>query len=130
MNTKGGSGMPLQSTIHSYHAHVYYDPDSDSKAQAARLRESIATQFTTQLGRWHDVPVGPHTQAMYQVAFAVDVFPAIVPWMMLGRGSLTILVHPNTGRPRDDHLLHALWMGAILPLKGETLPEFEPPRSS
>ncbi|MDB5806439.1 MAG: aromatic ring-cleaving dioxygenase [Betaproteobacteria bacterium] len=118
-------GMPMQSAIQSYHAHVYYDPNTDSKAEATRLRDAIAEQFATRLGRWHDVPVGPHTQAMYQVAFAVDVFPGIVPWMMLNRGPLTILVHPNTGRPKADHLHHALWMGAVLPIKEDVLPEIE-----
>lgn len=115
----------MQSAIQSYHAHVYYDPNTGSKAEATRLREAIAAQFTTRLGRWHDVPVGPHIQAMYQVAFAVDVFPEIMPWMMLNRGTLTILVHPNTGRPKADHLRHAMWMGAVLSIKEDVLPEIE-----
>ena len=36
---------------------------------------------------------------------------------------LTVLVHPETGWPRADHLVHALWLGAVLPLKAEVLPE-------
>ena len=36
---------------------------------AEALRQRIGERFVVQLGRWHDVPVGPHTAAMYQVAF-------------------------------------------------------------
>jgi DOPA 4,5-dioxygenase len=75
-----------------------------------------------QLGRWHDVPVGPHTAAMYQVAFSPEVFASFVPWLMLHRAGLTVLVHPNTLAPRADHLQHALWLGTPLALKEEVLP--------
>ena len=80
-------------------------------ACAEALRARIAERFSVQLGRWHDVPVGPHTAAMYQVAFDTDVFAAFVPWLMLNRNGLDVLVHPNTLAPRDDHLQHALWLG-------------------
>jgi DOPA 4,5-dioxygenase len=86
------------------------------------LRQRIGERFSVQLGRWHDVPVGPHTAAMYQVAFATEVFASLVPWLMLNRAGLTVLVHPNTLAPRDDHLLHALWLGPPLPLKEGVLP--------
>lgn len=107
--------------IRSYHAHVYYDPAA-TRGTAEALRQRIGERFAVQLGRWHDVPVGPHTAAMYQVAFATEVFAGLVPWLMLNRSGLTVLVHPNTLAPRDDHLEHALWLGPPLPLKGEVLP--------
>lgn len=112
--------LPLRE-ITSYHAHIYYDL-GEGRARAARLRELIAERFAARIGSWHDVPVGPHPKAMYQVAFAVDLFPRFVPWLMLNRMELTVLVHPNTTRPRDDHLRHALWLGGALPLKGDILP--------
>lgn len=115
---------PLAETaaIQGWHAHVYYAPET--RAVAERLREGIAARFPEAvLGRWHDVPVGPHAQAMYQVAFAPALFPALVPFIALNRGGLTVLVHPETGRQKPDHLQHAFWMGAVLPLDASVLPD-------
>jgi len=112
--------------IYSYHAHVYYDPER-TRDTAAWLRERVAERFTVRVGRWHDVPVGPHRFAMYQLAFSTGVFADLVPWLMLNRNGLVILVHPNTGAPRADHLSHSLWLGEILPLNGDALPETEEP---
>jgi len=103
--------------IRSYHAHIYYDPETRQVAE--RLREAIGQDFTVELGRWHDEPVGPHPTSMYQVAFAVTEFPRLVPWLMLNRGGLDVLVHPQTGDSYDDHAIHALWLGTKLPLRLE-----------
>lgn len=111
---------PLKA-ITSYHAHIYFDP-GEARERAARLRTLIGERFVARIGNWHDKPVGPHPKPMYQVAFAVDLFPKFVPWLMLNRMGLRVLVHPNTQRPRDDHLIHALWLGGDLPLKEEVLP--------
>jgi DOPA 4,5-dioxygenase len=103
------------SSIQSYHAHIYYD--EQTKPAAAALREQIQRTFPVEMGRWRDEPVGPHPQAMYQVAFGIDQFPRLVPWLMLNRDGLTVLVHPNTGDAFRDHAEHALWLGAKLELR-------------
>jgi DOPA 4,5-dioxygenase len=108
--------------IVSYHAHVYYHPQS-SRGAAEQVRARIAERFSVQLGRWHDATVGPHVRAMYQIAFLPEVFATLVPWLMLNRAGLSVLVHPNTDNPHDDHLVHALWLGEKLDVKGEVLPE-------
>jgi len=107
------------SAIEGWHAHIYYDPDS--KAQAAALRETLGQRFAVMLGRMHDVPVGPHPQAMFQIAFGPAEFPTVVPWLTLNRQGLTVLVHPETGNALADHRDHAMWMGAVLPLKLDVL---------
>jgi DOPA 4,5-dioxygenase len=106
--------------ITGYHAHIYY-PDAAAREVAARLREAIGAQFEVRLGRWRDEPVGPHPTPMYQVAFPVAEFPRLVPWLMLNRQGLTVLVHPETGDDYTDHADRALWLGAPLPLRLETL---------
>ena len=107
--------------IDSYHAHIYYDPAT--KNVAATLRQWVQERFPVQMGNWHDVPVGPHPRAMFQILFGAGLFPTLVPFLMLNRMGLTVLVHPETGRPRDDHLLNPVWMGAVLELNADILPE-------
>jgi len=109
--------------IQSFHAHVYYR-DADERHRAGLLRERIAERFLVQLGRWHDNPIGPHERGMYQVNFNPEVFPAFIPWLMLNRDNLTILLHPNTGHPRADHLTNSFWFGEVLKIENvEMLPE-------
>ena len=102
-------------TIENYHAHVYYDEISRHAAEV--LREEIAQRFAVKMGRWREEPVGPHPQPMYQVAFEPKLFTAIVPWLLLNRNNLDILIHPNTGTSLADHTNHALWMGNKLTLR-------------
>ena len=103
--------------IKHYHAHIYYDP-ATTREKAARLREHMAARFPDAvIGSWHDQPVGPHTEAMYQVAFATDLLASFLPWLMLNRDGLTILVHPGTGNGYADHTAHAVWFGAVLPVR-------------
>src|SRR5262245_49637302 len=92
--------------IQHYHAHVYYDPAS-SRDRAARLRERVAATFPgATLGRWHDTPVGPHTQSMYQIAFPPALLASFLPWLMLNRDGLTAFPvfwewHRNRRRVRN-----------------------------
>lgn len=106
--------------IEGYHAHVYYDPPT--RERAARVRDALGERFAVQLGRWHDVPVGPHPISMYQVAFAVAEFPRVVPWLMLNRLGLSVLVHPLTGDDYVDHAFFAAWLGTPQPLLLDRLP--------
>ncbi len=112
--------MPLDiSAIKDFHAHVYFEPGVTEDA-AAQLRARVAEVFPAALlGRWHAVPIGPHTRAMYQIAFPVELFPTLVPWLMLNREGLNVLLHPETGDNPADHTIHAAWLGEKLPLRME-----------
>ena len=104
-----------EAQIKGYHAHVYYD--ARSRDAAERVREGLGVLFDVVLGRWHDVPVGPHPKAMYQVAFTPDEFSKVVPWLMFNREALDILIHPSTGEHIGDHRARSLWLGTPLPLR-------------
>jgi aromatic ring-cleaving dioxygenase len=100
--------------VSDYHAHVYFD--SATRDTALQVREAIGARFDVRLGRVHDRPVGPHPKSMYQVAFPAAEFARLVPWLMLNRQALDVLVHPETGDDVADHTRHALWLGDRLPL--------------
>ena len=107
--------------VRHYHAHIYYDPGS-SRERAARLRERVAAAFPeATLGRWHDQPVGPHPQSMYQIAFPTGLLATFLPWLMLNRDGLNILLHPGTGDDYADHSSHAVWFGNMLALRLDAL---------
>jgi aromatic ring-cleaving dioxygenase len=100
--------------ITGYHAHVYFDEGSEPAA--ATLRAAIEAEFEVTMGRWHRKPVGPHPHWSYQVAFSTELFGAIVPFLLLKRGGLTVLVHPNTDDSYADHFDRAIWLGEKLAL--------------
>ena len=119
MPEKSAAQVKDPAAITEYHAHIYYDPDT-TRAKAERLRVRVAAAFpAAKVGRWHDELVGPHPQSMYQVAFPAQVLEKFVPWLMLNRDGLTVLLHPETGDDYTDHSAHAAWFGAVLPLRLE-----------
>lgn len=69
-----------------------------------------------------DHPVGPHPIAMFEVnLFTPAQFGAFVPWLVVHRGPLSVLIHPNTvdgdaDEEEINHTLRATWMGERIPL--------------
>ncbi|QPQ89097.1 DOPA 4,5-dioxygenase family protein (plasmid) [Burkholderia gladioli] len=118
------SSLQRISQIQSYHAHIYFDGTEEHQA-ALLLRSEIADRFYVTLGRVHERAIGPHARPMYQVSFAPDQFNRFVPWLMMNRKGLAVLIHPNTGRPKRDHLSDAMWMGEILPINSDPLVDVE-----
>jgi DOPA 4,5-dioxygenase len=54
---------------------------------------------------------------MYQIAFPASLLSAFLPWLMLNRDGLNVLLHPETGDDYRDHSAHAAWLGESLPLR-------------
>ena len=105
--------------VKGYHAHVYYDPAT--RPAAERLRDTIISKFTVEPGAFSDEPRGPHPISQFNVIFRTEVFQNIVPWLMLNREGLDVLVHPLTESNYDDHSKLALWLGTPVPLRLDRL---------
>jgi len=94
--------------------HVYYNVGSASQTQFAReLHTRIRLEFPElRVYRLWDRPIGPHTMAMFEVNLFTPVqFGAFVPWLVVNRGPLSALVHPNTDDELRDHTQRATWLG-------------------
>jgi DOPA 4,5-dioxygenase len=102
-----------------YHAHVYYD--AETKPKAAKLRATILAKFKVEPGGFSDEPQGPHPIAQLNIIFETSQFQHIVPWLMLNRDGLDVLVHPLTDSSYDDHSKNALWLGTPVPMRLEIL---------
>jgi aromatic ring-cleaving dioxygenase len=70
--------------------------------------------------RLFDRPIGPHPIAMFEVnIFTPAQFGAFIPWLVINRGPLSALVHPNTENESEEarnHTQRATWLGERLPL--------------
>ena len=105
--------------LHGYHIHIYYN--DETKPIAEKLRASLASQFPVQLGANTGI-AGPHPVGQLPVIFKKEVFGRIVPWLMLNREGLDILIHPLSEDEYDDHGANAVWLGTPVALKMDTLP--------
>jgi len=101
--------------IFAYHSHVYYA--ADTMAQARALCEAAAQRFDLQMGHMHQRPVGPHPDWSCQLGYRPDLLNQILPWLALCRNGLVVFTHPVTGDDLRDHRDHAIWMGAVRPLR-------------
>jgi aromatic ring-cleaving dioxygenase len=99
----------------TYHAHVYFRSTRE-RGEALILRSAVSRRFVLELGSIHDEPIGPHLTPMWEAAFTPECFGDFVSWLMLNRNGLSVLIHPNTGKEMDDHVLHAFWLGTPLSL--------------
>ena len=105
--------------LKGYHAHVYYN--QTTRPTAERLRDAIVGKFAVRPGAFSDEPIGPHPISQFNVIFETDEFQKIVPWLMLNRDGLDVLVHPLTESSYNDHSKNALWLGTPVPMRLEVL---------
>ncbi|WP_287809023.1 DOPA 4,5-dioxygenase family protein [Pseudomonas sp.] len=103
-------------SINGYHAHVYFD--ASTIAQARALCEEAARLFPeVVMGRVHEKQVGPHPDWSCQLAFGPQLVSEVLPWLAMNRRGLVVFMHPLSGDELADHRDHAIWMGAVRPLK-------------
>jgi DOPA 4,5-dioxygenase len=101
-------------TIYGYHAHVYYD--AATRPTAERFHERLSAAYPVEMGQFGGERVGPHPIPQFQIIFERAQFQDVVPWMMLNREGLNVLVHPLTDDMVDDHTIYALWLGKPIEL--------------
>lgn len=55
---------------------------------------------------------------MFEVnVFTPAQFGAFIAWLVINRGPLSALIHPNTDDEVRDHTQRATWMGPPVPLQ-------------
>ena len=101
--------------IDGYHAHVYYN--AETRARASQLRETIAATLGVEVRELSDAPRGPHPVPQFRFSFTTAQFEKVVPWLMLNRQGLDVLVHPLTHNSYDDHSRYAVWLGSPVTLR-------------
>lgn len=104
-----------------YHAHIYFDPKK-TRAAAERICAALGEKFQVEVESLRDGPVGPHPLANALVIFKPDQFAHVVPYLMLHRDGLDVLVHPLTTDAVEDHSRYAIWLGNPVELRLHTLP--------
>ncbi len=114
MNQSTNQGVK-QFTAREFHAHLYYGPHNlpEAKWLATKLRAELGLMT----GFMHQQPIGPHPVWSCGVHFPVEKFATVVQWLMFNRGTLDILVHPDTGDDMVDHSAHVVWLGRSYDLK-------------
>ncbi|KAF2671072.1 hypothetical protein BT63DRAFT_208026 [Microthyrium microscopicum] len=102
-----------------FDVHVYFQQNDEWQIKYAQeLWERIRREFPElRIYRVWDKPVGPHPTAMFEVnIFTPAQFGAFIPWLMIHRGPLSALLHPNTGDDYRDHTQRAAWLGTPVSL--------------
>ncbi|KAJ5624412.1 hypothetical protein N7510_000721 [Penicillium lagena] len=102
--------------IHIYH----FQNNPDQVIFAKALWERIRREFPElRIYTFFDRPIGPHPIAMFEVnLFSPAQFGAFIPWLVVHRGPLSVLIHPNTVDSEEErnHTQRATWLGERIPL--------------
>ena len=110
--------------------HIYYMQNNEEQtAFAQALWKRIRYEFPElRIYKFWDKPIGPHPIAMFEVnVFTPAQFGAFIPWLVINRGPLSALVHPNSddGDAIRDHTQRATWLGEKVVLDVGMLRKFE-----
>ncbi|CAF1157595.1 unnamed protein product [Adineta ricciae] len=129
-------------TYYSYHIHVYFLQKNENQTnEATSLRNRFIERFNVdscnddcetwcpKICHWdlNMAPIGPHPIGSWGIYLPLEQFIDAVSFISINHGNLTVLLHPNSGRPKIDHLLNAFWIKSILPLDGDQLSDIAPP---
>ena len=110
--------------IDGYHIHVYYDEATRPRAEA--VVSAVADKFALERRPSTGSPNGPHPIPQYRLTLATSKFQEVVPWLMLNRDGLDVLIHPLTDSSYDAHTKYAVWIGRPVALKTTGLRGYRP----
>jgi len=95
---------------------------NETRAVAEQVCAALGEKFPVEVEEFRDTPRGPHPISNVLVIFKPDQFEHVVPYLMLNREGLDVLVHPLTTDAVEDHSSYAIWLGNPVELKLHTLP--------
>ena len=96
-------------TIHDFHAHIYYDPEQVEEAKG--LAAEVQRRFSVAVGHFHLRSVGPHPRGSVQMTVPTERFGELATWLSVNRAGLTIFAHASTGDDLADHSRNLIWFG-------------------
>lgn len=103
-----------------FDAHILYMPDNPAHVAYIRdLVDRVRLEFPElAIFQPNPGPAGPFPTASFEVDLLTPAqFGAFVPWLVMHRGPLSALIHPNTSEDVvDDHTTRAMWLGERWPL--------------
>jgi len=73
--------MAAMAAIRDFHAHIYFDPEQLSEAQA--VAAAAGERFGVPVGHFHTRPVGPHPRGSVQLTVLPDQFGEFAAWAAL-----------------------------------------------
>ena len=97
-----------------FHVHIYFE--AKDLEQANKLIGKARTNDLFEATKLHDRPVGPHPTGMIELLFFQSVYNEVVDWVEENRGSLSVLIHQDSGDDFKDHTEDILWLGPKQPL--------------
>ena len=122
--------IPYSPEIKEWHFHVYFIPREQPFAWELRNRliEAVKNkEFVSifnginstivpgveegNIPKFNVNPIGPHIVGSYEVWVPTQHFSAVLSWMTLNRGPLSVLIHPLTRYEILDHTDRSMWMG-------------------
>lgn len=119
-------GLEFVHPIKYYDFHVYYvDHNEQSVTEATALRNKLLADFRVEgdegliiVKKLRDNKViGPHITHFWEVdVVRPEIFVRLLSWFQLNHGTLSVLIHPQTGNDLLDHTERALWLGKPLPI--------------
>ncbi|DBA73344.1 TPA: hypothetical protein ACH3X1_011391 [Trebouxia sp. C0004] len=106
--------------LYVIHAHPYfaYSTEADQE-KAHKFRAAIKARFADEsgvkFGAIQSKALGPHPMPQFQISFTKYHLVDVLPWLMFNRPEeFSILVHPFTAKPVEDHQSSAVWLGKQL----------------